>query len=178
MEEISLHNKVFKKLFSAAEMELAIERVANEMNHDLAHKTPLFLGILNGSFIFMADLIRKLNFNCQILFVKLSSYNGLQTTGEIKEIIGLNESIEGRTLVVVDDIVDTGSTMFHFINHLKTLNPMEIKLAAMFHKPGVSKYDLKIDYLGLEIGTDFIVGYGLDYNGLGRNYKDLYVLKS
>ncbi len=178
MEEISLHNKVFKKFLSATEIEALIEKIAMSMEQDLALKTPIFICVLNGAFAFTADLMRKLNFEYQLSFVKLSSYSGHKTTGEVKEILGLDIEVKDRTVVVLDDIVDTGTTMFHFIKDLKSLKPKEIKLATMFYKPKACKYNIKIDYLGLEIGTEFIVGYGLDYNGLGRNYKDLYVLKN
>ena len=174
MKEIILENKKFRLYISQKQIETELKRIASEITRDLSSKNPLFICLLNGSFIFAADLIRKLDFNCSISFVKLRSYSGSQSSGEIHEIIGLNESIEGRTIVIVDDIIDTGFTLTYLLKQLKEKRPAEIKVATMFFKPDACKYSLKIDYLGMMIDNKFVVGYGLDYSGFGRNYKDLY----
>jgi hypoxanthine phosphoribosyltransferase len=142
----------------------------------MSDKKPLFICLLNGSFIFAADLLKRLDFSCIITFVKLRSYVGSESSGTVQEIIGLNESIENRTVVLVDDIIDTGTTISYLIKQLKEMKPAELKVATMFFKPDACKYSLKIDYLGMMIANKFVVGYGLDYNGLGRNYEDLYIL--
>lgn len=177
MDTVTFNNKTFKIAIPASEINLAVEKIANQMNIELNGKDPVFISLLNGAFVFTADLLRKLNFYCALTFVKLSSYEGMRSTGEVKEILGLGEPIENRTVVIIDDVVDTGATIHHFKNKLIILNPKEIKVAAMFYKPGPYKYDVKIDYRGLQVGDEFVVGYGLDYDGYGRNLKDLYSLK-
>jgi len=178
LKELLLHNKRFIKCIQAETIEKAVDTIASAINSELADKKPLFISLLNGAFMFTADLLKQLDFECNVSFVKLSSYEGTETTGNIQQVIGLTESIEGRTIVVVEDIVDSGTTLFHFLNELRGMNPLEVKVAAMFYKPEACKHDIKIDYLGIKVPNDFIVGYGLDYNGLGRNYKDLYKLKT
>ncbi|MBN2166544.1 MAG: hypoxanthine phosphoribosyltransferase [Marinilabiliaceae bacterium] len=176
MKQIQLANKTFELSIPQSKIDSAIEFIANEMNNHLKNKDPLFLCILNGSFMFAADLIKKITFNCQISFVKLSSYEGTISTGNVKSIIGLNESIENRTVIILEDIIDTGITIDNIINQIKKLNPKEIKVASLFFKPTVCKSKNKFDYIGLEIPNDFVVGYGLDYKGYGRNLTDLYTV--
>ena len=151
-------------------------RVANEINRDLAGKNPLFLSVLNGSFMFTADLLKHITIPCEISFVKLASYQGVTSTGVIKEVIGLNEDIAGRTVVIVEDIVDTGLTMQRLLDTLGTRNPEAIHIASLLVKPEKLKVDLNIEYVAMEIPNDFIVGYGLDYDGFGRNYPDIYTV--
>jgi hypoxanthine phosphoribosyltransferase len=176
MKEIILEDKKFKSYISHKQIEVELKRIASEICRDMSDKKPLFICLLNGSFIFAADLLKRLDFSCAISFVKLKSYIGIQSSGTVQEIIGLNEPIEGRTIVVVDDIIDTGTTIFYLIKQLKEMKPADIKVATMFFKPDACQYSLKIDYLGMMIVNKFVVGYGLDYNGLGRNNKDLYIL--
>jgi hypoxanthine phosphoribosyltransferase len=155
-----------------------ITRVASEINRDLAGKNPLFLSILNGSFMFTSDLMKQINIPCELSFIKLASYQGVDSTGTIKEVIGLKENIAGRTVVIVEDIVDTGITMQHLLDTLETHTPKEIRIASMLVKPKSLSIDLRIDYIAMNIPNDFIVGYGLDYDGQGRNYRDIYTVIS
>jgi hypoxanthine phosphoribosyltransferase len=136
----------------------------------------LFISLLNGSFMFTADLLKRLPFACNISFIKLASYEGDKSTGEVKQLLGLKENIEGRTVVVLEDIVDSGTTMAQLMQSLQAMKPAELKICSMFFKPGACKIPIKIDYLGMEIPNHFVVGYGLDYNNFGRNYPDLYEL--
>jgi hypoxanthine phosphoribosyltransferase len=147
------------------------------MNKDLVGKSPVFLGILNGCFMFASDLFKNIKIECSISFLKLASYSGTSSTGNINQLIGLNESIEGKTVVILEDIVDTGITLEHLINELKKYKPKEIKIACLLFKPEAYKKSIKIDYCGIEIPNKFIIGYGLDYNGFGRNLKHIYQIK-
>jgi hypoxanthine phosphoribosyltransferase len=143
----------------------------------MADKNPIFLAVLNGSFIFMADLMRYVTIPCEVSFVKLASYEGVTSTGKVHEVIGINESLAGRTVVIVEDIVDTGLTMKQMIQSLGTRNPESIHICSLLVKPDKLQVDLDIEYAAMEIPNDFIVGYGLDYNQHGRNLRDIYVLK-
>jgi hypoxanthine phosphoribosyltransferase len=151
-----------------------VKRIAEEINRDLDGKNPIFLVILNGAFMFASDLMKEISIPCEISFVKLASYHGTQSTGKVKELIGLHENLENRTVVVVEDIVDTGITMSKIIHALKTKRPKEIHIATFFNKPEALQKPVKLDYVGMHIPNDFIVGYGLDYDGYGRNLKDIY----
>ncbi|WP_321479311.1 hypoxanthine phosphoribosyltransferase [uncultured Bacteroides sp.] len=172
--------KIKDKLFSASIMEedilKEVKRVANDINRDLKDKNPLFLSVLNGSFMFTADLMKQITIPCEISFVKLASYQGVSSTGAIKEVIGINEDIAGRTVVIVEDIVDTGLTMQRLIETLGTRGPKEIHIASLLVKPDKLKVKLDIEYVAMKIPNDFIVGYGLDYDGYGRNYPDIYTV--
>jgi hypoxanthine phosphoribosyltransferase len=149
--------------------------MAEKMNTDLAGKDPLFICILNGSFMFAAELFKRIELvETEISFVKLASYQGDKTTGHVKQLIGLNENIEGRTVVILEDIVDTGITIENILMQLAKLNPKEVKIATLLLKPDSLQKEVQLDYIGLEIPNDFIVGYGLDYNGHGRNLLDIY----
>ena len=176
-DTIKLHDKTFKIMIPAAEIDRAVEAVAQRINHDYADKeTPLFLGILNGSFMFTADLLKRITIPCEISFVKLASYQGVSSTGVIKEVIGINEDLTDRTVVIVEDIVDTGLTMQRLLDTLGTRGPREIHIASLLVKPDKLKVDLNIEYVAMNIPNDFIVGYGLDYDGFGRNYPDIYTV--
>ena len=156
----------------------AVKVVAAKINEDYKGKNPLFLVILNGSFLFAADLVRAIDSEgCEVSFVKFSSYEGTESSGKVKELIGLNERLDGRDVIIVEDIVDTGTTIVQMMDDLMKRNPASVRIAALLFKPEAYKKHLKIDYVGMEIPNAFIVGYGLDYNGLGRNLKDIYVLK-
>lgn len=153
-----------------------VKEVADKINRDMAGKNPLLLAVLNGSFIFAADLMRYITIPCEISFVKLASYQGTTSTGKIKEVIGLNEDLAGRTVVIVEDIVDTGFTMKRMVESLGTRNPESIHICTLLVKPGKLQVPLDIEYCAMEIPNDFIVGYGLDYDQQGRNLRDIYTL--
>ncbi len=176
MKRIKLLDREFELSIPFKEIDGAIAKIADMMNTELADKDPLMICILNGSFMFAADLMKKLDFPCEISFVKLSSYEGTGTTGTVKEIIGLTESIEGRTVVILEDIIDTGITIEKILAQLSELKPKELKIASMLFKPEACKADIEVDYTGMEIPNDFIVGYGLDYDGYGRNLPDIYTV--
>ena len=174
MKTIKVKDKEFKLSISAEEINEAVERIAFQLNRDLIGKNPIFLVVLNGAFIFAADLYRKIEIESEISFVKLASYSGTETTSEVRELIGLNEKLKGRTVVILEDIIDTGTTMQYLVNKLRYLGVAEVLLVALLFKPSAFREDFRIDYLGMEIPNDFIVGYGLDYDGFGRNYADIY----
>lgn len=177
MATVDIKDKTFETSIPEEEIMRRVKAVADKMSSDLKGKNPLLLGVLNGSFIFAADLMRMLDIECEISFVKMSSYEGTQSTGNVKKLVGLNEDIEGRTIVIVEDIVDTGLTMERMIEYLKGFNPTEIHICTLLLKPENLKRKLDIEYVAMEIPNDFIVGYGLDYDGLGRNLRDIYVVK-
>jgi len=174
MQEIQLKDKRFAIDISGADILKQVKRVANEINRDLDGKQPLFLVVLNGAFMFASDLMKNINIDCEISFVKLASYQGTTSTEKVKELIGLNEDLKGRTVVVVEDIVDTGITMEGIISDLHKRGVAETHIATLLYKPQAFQKDYKVDYIGMEIPNDFIVGYGLDYDGLGRNFQDIY----
>lgn len=175
MEQIKIHDKTFEIYIPYEKIRSVVEKMADKMNSDFAHKKPLFICILNGSFMFAAELFKRIALiETEISFVKLASYHGDKTTGEVKQLIGLNENIEGRTVVILEDIVDTGITIEHILEQLRELNPREVKIATLLLKPDALQRDVQLDYIGLEIPNDFIVGYGLDYDGYGRNLLDIY----
>jgi hypoxanthine phosphoribosyltransferase len=174
MKTIKVKDKEFKLSIKAEEINEAIERIASQLNRDLIGKNPIFLVVLNGAFIFAADLYRKIEIESEISFVQLASYSGMESTSDVKELIGLNEKLRGRTVVILEDIIDSGTTMHYLVNKLRYLGAAEVLLVALLFKPSAFREDFRIDYLGMEIPNDFIVGYGLDYNGYGRNYRDIY----
>ncbi len=174
MNIITVKDKQFALSIDAAKIHESVKAVAERMNKDLAGKNPLFVVVLNGSFMFASDLFKLLTIPCEISFVKLSSYQGTQSTENIKTILGLNDDIKGRTIVIVEDIVDTGHTIEDMVAGLKEKQPSELYIATLLFKPNAYKKSLKIDYIGIEIPNDFIVGYGLDYDGFGRNLADIY----
>ncbi len=174
MKTVSVKDKDFRLSIPASDLEAAIDRIAGEINRDLDGTKPVFLVVLNGAFIFAADLYRKITIESEISFVKLASYSGTQSTSSVKELIGLNEKLKGRTVVILEDIIDTGTTMQFLMNKLEYLGAARVYLAALLFKPSAFRENFRIDYLGLEIPNEFIVGYGLDYDGYGRNYADIY----
>jgi adenylate kinase len=177
MNAITLHDKHFIPFIKAQDIAQAIKNLAQQIEADLKNEQPIFVGILNGSFMFIADFVRQYKANCEVTFVKLASYQGTTSTGKIKELVGLQESLKGKTVVVLEDIIDTGNTLQEIYNIFKNKEVKTLKVATLFFKPDVYKKDLKIDYIGLSIPNKFIVGYGLDYDGLGRNLPDIYQLK-
>ena len=173
---VKVHDKHFIPFISEEEISRQVSRIAHEMNRDLAQKDPIFLGILNGAFMFASDLSKQLTFPCQITFLKLASYSGTQSTGRVKQLIGINMELKNRVVVVLEDIVDTGVTLETILMQLSGFQPSEIQVATFLHKPEATVREVKLDYVGMEIPNDFIVGYGLDYDGYGRNLKEIYQL--
>ena len=176
MENIKFLDKEFELLIKAEKIQSVISLIANKMNEDFKNEIPIFISILNGSFMFAADLFKQINFSCQISFIKLASYYESSTTGTVKELIGFNEVIKNRTVIILDDIVDTGITLEYIVKKIKELGPSETKVAALFLKSDAYTKNININYLGMKIPDEFVVGFGLDYNGFGRNYKDVYRL--
>ncbi len=173
---IRLDDKTFVPYISETRIRESVLALAERMNEDLKGKRPLFLVVLNGAFLFAADLLRDVRIECELSFVKLASYHGTSSSGTMKQLIGLNEDLNGRTVVIVEDIVDTGFTMETLVGLLKEKHAAEIRIATLLFKPHAYTRTIPIDYIGLEIPDAFIVGYGLDYNGLGRNLKDIWVI--
>jgi len=178
MNTIQIKDKKFVLSIPEKEIQKAVREVGEIMNRDLADKNPLFICVLNGAFMFAGDLMKIVNVPCEITFIKLSSYEGLYTTGTVKEIIGLNESVVGRNVVVVEDIVDTGITMERILGSLLAKGANEIRIATFLQKPDALQRDIHVDYVAMKIPNDFIVGYGLDYDGYGRNLKEIYTVVS
>ena len=177
MKEARILDKDFELFIDADTIQESIKRIAVDINNDLDGKNPIFVAILNGSFMFAGDLMKHVTIPSEITFVRISSYKGLKSTKNIKEIIGLNEDIEGRTVVILEDIVDTGNTIVRLLEQFESHNPKEIKVATLLFKPKALVKDVKPDYVALDIPNDFIVGYGLDYDGYGRNLEDIYKIK-
>lgn len=164
-------------MITANAIKQRVKKLSDQINLDYKGKQPLFLGVLNGAFLFMADLFKGINLECELSFIKVASYNGTASSGNVKSLIGLKENISGRDIIVVEDIVDTGDTMKYLLSELQKHQPNSIKLATFLFKPSALKHNLKPDYVGFEIEPAFVVGYGLDYDGYGRNLNDIYVLK-
>ncbi len=173
---IQVKDKRFAVSIPSERIQAEVKRVAEQINKEYEGQSPIFLAVLNGSFVFAADLLREITLPCEVSFVRLASYQGVSTTGTIREIMGLNLDITGRPIIIVEDIVDTGLTMAHMLDTLKTHNPSSIDICTLLLKPGKLQVDLDIRYCCLQIPNDFIVGYGLDYDGFGRNTKDIYTL--
>ena len=176
MANIKINDLEFKKFIPASKIEAKIAELADKINEDYNGKTPVFLPILNGSFMFAADLFKEIKIDCRISFVKTSSYAGTSSTGQLKTLIGHDESLFNQHIIIVEDIVDTGLTMQRLIETLGTRHPKEILIASLLVKPEKLKVKLDINYVAMEIPNDFIVGYGLDYDGYGRNYPDIYTV--
>lgn len=173
---IKVKDKTFSVSITEQEIRQQVQRVAAEITRDYEDRQPVFLAVLNGSFVFAADLLREVDLPCEISFVKLASYEGTATTGNVREIIGMNTDITGRPVIIVEDIVDTGLTMAHMLDTLKGHNPQSIDICTLLLKPSKLQVKLDIKYCCKEIPDDFVVGYGLDYDGFGRNTKDIYTL--
>ena len=174
MKKIKVLDNEFGLYIPQEKIETNIQKVAEQINRDLDGKNPLFLVVLNGAFMFASELFKRLTIPCEISFVKLSSYAGTETTSVVRELIGLDHSLEGRNVVVVEDIVDTGHTIRYTLQKIKDLKASDVRIATLFFKPKSFQYDYPIDYKGMEIGNEFIVGYGLDYDQQGRNLPDIY----
>lgn len=176
MDTIQVHDKVFAPSIPAAEIMQQVRKVAQQINRDFEGQSPLFLVVLNGAFIFAADLMREVTVPAEVSFVKLASYEGTSSTGTVREVIGLNTDITGRPVIIVEDIVESGITMAHMIETLKKQNPLSIDICTLLLKPEKLEVKLDIRYVAMEIPNDFILGYGLDYDGLGRGLKDIYTI--
>ena len=178
METIQIHDKQFVPFINRDKIERYVAFLANQIAQDLdPNEVPIFIGILNGSFMFAADFVRKYPHECHITFVKMASYEGVNSTGKIKHLVGINEDLEGRTVVILEDIIDTGNTLAEIYDIFRDKKVKQLKIATLFFKPDVFRKELPIDYIGKSIEDKFIVGYGLDYDGLGRNLSDIYQLK-
>jgi adenylate kinase len=173
---IQLHDKQFKPFLSQAQLLAAVKNVADKIAADYKDETPLFVGVLNGSFMFVSDFLKEYQHPCEVSFVKLSSYSGLTSTGIVETLLDLPENISGKSVIILEDIIDTGRTLKELVHLFSVTNVKEFKIATLFHKPSVYNGEYKIDYIGMEIPDKFIVGYGLDYNELGRNLKEVYQL--
>jgi len=173
---VQVHDRSFEPFINEETIQKEVSRLAIEMNRDLAAKDPIFLGILNGAFMFASDLYKQLTFPCQITFLKLASYSGTESTGSVKQLIGINRDLKDRVVVVLEDIVDTGVTLETIIRQLSGYEPKEIRVATFLHKPEATLREVKLDYVGMEIPNNFILGYGLDYDGYGRNFREIYQL--
>ena len=176
MSRVKIKDKTFETSMTEAEIKQRVKELAQQMSRDLEGKNPLFLAVLNGAFIFAADLMRELTIPCEISFVKLASYQGTTSTGTIHEVIGINEDLMGRTVVIVEDIVESGLTIKRMMEQIGTRHPASVQVCTLFFKPEKLKEDLTLDYVAFSIPNDFILGYGLDYDQQGRGLKDLYTL--
>lgn len=173
---IQVLDKKFQPYIRAAQIQEEVTRLGAQMNADYAGKNPLFIAILNGSFMFASDLFKELTVDAEICFIKLASYKGTRSTGNVITSIGLDESLKGRHVVIVEDIVDTGKTLYEFLPQLTNQQPASLRIAALLHKPEALVHPLTIDYLGFTVPNKFLLGYGLDYDGHGRNLKEIYQL--
>jgi len=176
MSTVKIIDKTFKTSISESEIKERVKAVAARISQDMEGKNPLLLGVLNGSFIFAADLMREITIPCEISFVKLASYQGITSTGKVHEVLGINEDLTNRHVIIVEDIVDTGRTMKQMIESLGTRNPTSVDICTLFVKPDKLQENLDIKYAAFSIPNDFIVGYGLDYDQQGRNLKEIYTL--
>lgn len=176
MSTLKVHDKEFIPYITSKEIQKQVARVAGEINKDYQGKKPLFIAILNGAFIFAADLFKQINVEAEICFIKLASYKGVKSTGKVITAIGLDAELFNRHVIIVEDIVDTGKTLSQFLPQLEHQHPASLKVASLLHKPAATVHHIKIDYLGFTIPDKFVLGYGLDYDGLGRNIKEIYQL--
>ena len=177
MNSIELHNRKFNLFIDANSIQNAIDNVANDISRDYKDRNPVFLGVLNGSFLFTADVVRRFEGNCEVNFIRLASYQGTDSTGTIKEVMGLNENIKNRDVLILEDIVDSGNTLEYIIEVLRSHKPRSLKVATFLFKPKAYLKDIPVDYVGIEVGNEFLVGYGLDFDGHGRNLEDVYIIE-
>jgi hypoxanthine phosphoribosyltransferase len=173
---IQVLDKKFQPYIKAAQIQEQIDKLAKQLNEDYAGKKPLFIAVLNGSFMFASDLFKELTIDAEICFIKLASYKGTKSTGNVITSIGLDIALTGRHVVIIEDIVDTGKTLHEFLPQLQNQQPASLKIAALLHKPDALVHPLKIDYIGFNVPNKFLLGFGLDYDGLGRNLKEIYQL--
>ena len=179
MKRVEINGKTFVQTMSEAEIRERVKAVAEKLNTDYAGKNPLFLSVLNGAFMFTSDLMKEMTIDCEISFVKLASYVGTMSTGHVHEVIGVNEDLTGRDVIIVEDIVESGKTMLQMLDSLSNRNPASVKVCTLFYKPAkLVEKSVHVDYVAIEIPDDFIVGYGLDFDQKGRNLRDIYTIES
>lgn len=176
-DRILVNDRYFVKYIEARKIQDAVQSISDSIYADYGNDTPLFLSVLNGSFIFTSDLLKIYPGICEVSFIRLSSYKGTQTTEEVKTLIGLTDEIKGRKVILLEDIIDSGITVRHLLDDLRQYEPDELKVATLLLKPDAVRTNIKPDYVGIQIPPDFIVGYGLDYDGLGRNLADIYKIE-
>lgn len=176
MKRIKIHDKIFEPFLSEKEIDQAVSEVARKITNKYRGKRPVFIGVLNGCFYFAADLLKKIDFNCEVSFVKVASYQGTQTTGNVRQLLGLDQKVQGRDVIIIEDIVDTGNTIEAVTEIIKNMGAASVAVATLLMKPEIYNKNIEIEYIAFEIDPDFVVGYGLDYDGLGRNLNQLYVL--
>jgi hypoxanthine phosphoribosyltransferase len=174
MSTIKVHDKTFDIFLSDAAIQERVKNIAETINKEYQGKRPLFIAILNGSFMFAADLFKHLTIDTEISFIKLASYKGMKSTGNVITSIGLDVDLFGKDVIIIEDIVDTGKTLYNFLPKLKHQHPASLTIAALLHKPEATKFPLTLDYVGFSIPDKFVVGYGLDYDGMGRNLREIY----
>lgn len=177
MKKVKLHDKHFKLFIDYEIIISKIEDLVKVLNVNYAHKKPIFLCVLNGSFLFASELIKRFNHECEVSFVKLASYEGLNSTGNIKNLIGLNDNLNGRNIVIVEDIVDTGNTIYSVTEEIKNHKPESVEVATLLFKPKAYQKNIPINYAAINVGNEFLVGFGLDYNGIGRNLEDIFIIE-
>jgi len=175
---VTIYGLKFMPLISSRKIQNAVSKLAKKIERDFKNQNPLFLAVLNGSFLFAADLLKKIKIECEISFIKVTSYSGTASTGKVNTLIGVNENLHQRPVIILEDIVDSGNTLESVLAEIKKHNPSEICIATLLFKPEAYRKKIRLDYVGLEVPNKFLVGYGLDYNGLGRNLEDIYVLKN
>lgn len=176
MNTVKLHDKKFKPFLSEDKIHGAIQKIAVEIQKDYQDLNPVFIGILNGSFMFTADLVRQFTGNCEVTFLRMASYEGTASTGNVETVLGIKESLKDRHVILIEDIVDTGGTVEELVKVLTKQQPASLKIATLLFKPNAYQKDIPIDYVAIIVGNEFLVGYGLDYDGLGRNLKDIYII--
>ncbi len=174
---IQLHDKQFVPFISAKEIDFAIAKIVQQISADFKNEVPVFIGVLNGSFMFVSDFMKHYKGSCELSFIKMASYEGISSTEEVKQLIGINHDLKGKTVIIMEDIVDTGTTVVALKQLFEVQDVKEFKIATLFFKPDAYKKDIEIDYVGIRIPNKFIVGYGLDYDGFGRNLPEVYQLK-
>jgi hypoxanthine phosphoribosyltransferase len=174
MSTIRVHDKTFDIFLSEAAIQERVQKIAETINKEYTGKRPLFIAILNGSFMFAADLFKHLTIDTEISFIKLASYKGMKSTGNVITSIGLDVDLFGKDVIIIEDIVDTGKTLYNFLPKLKHQHPASLKIVALLHKPEATKFPLSLDYIGFAIPDKFVIGYGLDYDGMGRNLREIY----
>ena len=176
MEKIQVSDKQFKLYMPQTELQDIVQRLATQISHDYQSRNPILCPILTGSFMFAADLVGQLDFDAPVSFVRYASYSGMSSSGQVEEIIGFPKSCQGRDVIIIEDIIDSGISMDYVLSRIRSLQPASVSICTLFFKPGCFTKDFPIQYIGKKIANDFIVGYGLDYNGLGRTYRDIYIL--
>lgn len=176
MEIIKVHDKTFKVSISEDAILKRVHEIAKQINENCKYKNPLFLAVLNGSFMFASDLMKEINIDCELQFVKMKSYTGMHSTAQVQMLVGPTMAVSGRSVIIIEDIVDTGNTIKELVNQLHSVSPNEVKVCSLLLKPDKYDGEIKIDYTGFEIPDDFVIGYGLDYDGLGRNLKHIYTV--